>query len=132
MMDGMAGPSPMHLPQEYAQGQRVDFLGAKGIILGISDEPYTLMASYPIHVLLDNGSHLHFTPDGMLYKEQIVPGQLVVIAPPVTLRWMWVVHNDHADKWEVLGPFTDSEARMHLDMYSSKCKMDSTMTMEDR
>jgi hypothetical protein len=100
MIDGITGPSSdltdiqlTAATYGFHVNDRVDFLGAEGVITAITEDPHTMMRDFPIVVRLGengDGQTLYFTADGRYLKGQnpslVVIGKVV----PKVKYWRWI------------------------------------------
>lgn len=98
----------------FEVNDRISFSGAEGTITNITTDKYALMYEFPIHAVMDNGMHLHFTLDGKFMKTQKYPVIVKIgkVKPPIK---GWVVAYLADGKWNITEyPLSDSEIKEHF------------------
>lgn len=92
----------------FEVNDRISFSGAEGVVTNITTDPYALMIDFPVHVVMDNGMHLHFTSDGRFMRTQKYP-VIVKIGKvkPKIKKYQAAIFVD--DEWLLSGFITEDD-----------------------
>lgn len=95
----------------FEVNDRITFSGAEGTVTKITDDPYSLMYDFPVHVIMDNGMHLHFTNDGRFMSTQKYPVIVKIGKVQPKIR-AWIVAYLKGSEWRITTePYSDEEIR---------------------
>lgn len=126
----VTGPIKEHHEFPYKVNDKVQFLGATGVIIDADADPL-FASTYPIKVQFDSGRVMVFTKDGH-YAPDMTEAKLEVIgrAKRKVKKWRWVMHEQRDGGkrvWLHPSHMTKEQASSLIEPWYIAQKIDSTM-----
>lgn len=110
----------------FEENDRISFSGAEGVVTNVTTDPHAFMSPYPVHVVMDDGMHLHFTIDGKFMKTQKYPVIIKIGTVKPNIK-AWIIAFMTNGKWKITSvPYSDSEIEVNFKNIAHQ-KIDESM-----